>query len=75
MATEELGLYNILSPHFLIGVDLPDYIDKYLSFLNVREVRTAYDESGIVYKGTAVFGERGGIVPDLVHDDPSGPVF
>jgi len=75
MPPKPLGLYDLLAPHFLAGVDFPDYIDKYLSFLNIENLRTASDENAIVYRGTAVFSERDGVLPEFRHRAPSGAIF
>ncbi len=75
MATTKLGLYELLAPQFLVGVTFPPHVDKYLAFASVEELRTAFDNSGIVYTGRVSFGGEGEAAPRREHQDPSGGVF
>src|SRR6267142_526252 len=75
MSGKSLGLYDLLAPEFLLGFNFPDYIDSYLKSADVEELHTAYDESGIVYRGKIGFGGSGGASPLRQHKDPNGRVF
>lgn len=61
----ELGLYRLLTPHFLAGVTFPDRVDEYLSQLGVVDLSSVYDESATIYTGTLQFG------PDVIRHHSS----
>lgn len=56
MPTTLLGLFDLLSPYFVVGVDLGDAIGDALNFLEVVSLDSAYDETGVVLWGRAKFG-------------------
>jgi len=59
MATK-LGLYELLGPFFLAGFTLPKEADDILAFLGIDELDMTYDDSAVVFFGTASFGGQGG---------------
>ncbi|HEV2757651.1 MAG TPA: DUF6603 domain-containing protein [Actinomycetota bacterium] len=74
MSLGPLGLYELLTPYFLVGFTFPEHIDQYLSVLRVRELHTAHDDTAVVYSGVAEFDLSAG--SDIrVHREPSGGVF
>ena len=70
-----LGLYDLLAPQFLAGIQFPDFIDKYLSTLAVAELQTTSDANSILYTGTVFFPDSLGGPPVLQHREPTGQVF
>jgi len=74
MDENKLGLLDLLAPQYLLGFSFLDYGD-YLSFLRVNELRTSFDESGIVYHGRAAFVGEGNAAPVRRHRMPSGDVL
>lgn len=52
-----LGLYRLLTPHFLAGFTFPDEADAYLSKLGVKDLTAIYDSTASVLTGTLVFGD------------------
>jgi large repetitive protein len=75
MAATRLGLYELLAPQFLLGFTFPEHVDRYLSIVGVDELRTALDESAVVYTGRVSFVGQAGAAPERVHHDPSGAVL
>ena len=74
MATK-LGLYELLTPFFLAGFNLPDYIDKYLAVLGIEELHTAIDDAAIVYTGICTLDGDAAAKPHMEHRAPTGEVF
>lgn len=75
MSATRFGLYELLSPSFLVGFTFPAHIDRYLAVLGVDTLRTAVDERGVVYTGRVSFTGSGGAQPVREHRDPDGRVF
>lgn len=74
MATK-LGLYELLTPFFLAGFNLPDYIDKYLAVLGIEELHTAIDDTAIVYTGICTLDGDAAAQPHMEHHAPTGELF
>ena len=74
MATK-LGLYELLTPFFLAGFNLPDHIDKYLAVLGVEELHTAIDDNAIVYTGICTLDGDAAAEPHMTHHAPTGELF
>jgi large repetitive protein len=70
-----LGLLDLIRPQFLIDFRLPDEIHEIVSFLRVAELDSAWDETGVVHTGKAVFEGPAGASPVPVQKRPSGEVF
>ncbi|MEZ6062524.1 MAG: hypothetical protein R3C19_19450 [Planctomycetaceae bacterium] len=75
MPATKLGVYELLAPQFLAGFTFPPHVDRYLAFVSVDELRTAFDDTGIVYTGRVSFGGDGEAAPRREHRDPGGGVF
>ncbi|CUQ66807.1 OmpA family protein [Candidatus Nitrospira inopinata] len=71
MPVRRLGLFDLLAPHYLVGFDFPDHIQRYLSIIAVDELRTQVGPQAILYSGTcSVDGPGGGT--EIIHDPPDG---
>jgi hypothetical protein len=67
-----VGLYDLLAPQFLLGVNFPEQVDRYLRLARVDDLHASDDGIGTVYRGTVVFGPA----PDArAHRTPGGGVF
>ncbi len=75
MSATKLGLYELLAPQFLAGFTFPPNVDRYLAFLSVEELRTSFDDSGVVYSGRVSFGGEGEAAPEREHQSPDGGVL
>src|SRR5215813_12092670 len=71
----KLGLLDLIRPQFLIDFRLPDEIHDIVSFLRVAELDSAWDETGVVHTGKALFEGAAGASPVPVQKRPSGEVF
>ncbi|MCB9235563.1 MAG: hypothetical protein H6581_28160 [Bacteroidia bacterium] len=71
----QVGLLDLLAPHFLAGFDLPDSVNDIISFLRVSELQTAWDDSGVVYSGKAIFVGEGDASPVPRYHTPSGSLW
>ena len=69
MAATELGLYELLAPQFLAGFRFPEKVDRYLSKLDVDELHSAFDESGVVYTGRVSFRDEVGAATIREHEE------
>jgi len=56
MATTLLGSFDLLSPYFVVGVDLGDGFGDALNFLQIVSLESAWDETGATLWGKAKFG-------------------
>lgn len=74
MPATRLGLFDLLAPQYVAGLQFPDYIHRYLSILGIDELNTTYDDNNILYTGLASF-EGDGSGNDIVHEEPSGANF
>src|SRR3712207_3736142 len=70
-----LGLLDLIKPQFLIDFRLPEEVHNIVSFLRVAELETAWDETGVVHTGKAVFEGEAGASPVPVQKRPSGELF
>src|SRR6266511_5829325 len=70
-----LGLLDLIKPQFLIDFRLPDGIHDIVSFLRVAELDSAWDETGVVHTGKAVFEGAAGASPIPMQKSPTGEVF
>ena len=70
-----LGLVDLVAPEFLTGVDLGPTFHAIVSFLRVSELESAWDDTGVVYSGKAVFSGEGSASPVPQHSTPSGAFF
>jgi hypothetical protein len=66
------GIYDLLRPSFLAGLDIPSHVDAYLSLLAIDEFRCIHDDNSVVYVGHASFVGEGGALPQVEHHDPNG---
>lgn len=64
-----------MAPEFLVGVDLGPTYHTVVSFLRISELESAWDDSGVVYSGKAVFTGDGSASPVPRHSTPSGAFF
>ncbi|CAM2069351.1 hypothetical protein SCOR_28530 [Sulfidibacter corallicola] len=74
MATR-LGIYELLTPQFLLGFTFIEEVDRYLSVLGVDTLHTAFDDTTIVYSGTMSFGGELGNLPKLSYRAPGGALI
>ncbi|SDD21319.1 DUF6603 domain-containing protein [Niabella drilacis] len=71
----KLGLFDLLAPQYLAGIQLPQQVSSYLSILAVDELNSFYDDNFVVYTGTASFEDSGSGTAEVVHEEPSGTRF
>ncbi len=69
------GFIDILKPQFLVGVQLPEWLDEILSFLRIDSMEEAWDDSAVVYFGKAQFVGEGTAQAPSSARTPSGTVF
>ena len=74
MAATRIGLFDLLAPQYVAGLQFPEYIHRYLSLLGADELQTLYDDRNVLYTGTASF-EGDGSGNDVVHEEPGGTKF
>ncbi|MBK9047169.1 MAG: hypothetical protein IPL74_10760 [Bacteroidetes bacterium] len=70
-----LGLFDLLAPQYLVGIQLPQQVQNYLSLLRIDELNSFYDSRFVVYTGTASFEGDGSGSAEVVHTEPSGSRF
>ncbi|MDB5203707.1 MAG: hypothetical protein JWQ27_3116 [Ferruginibacter sp.] len=75
MPARKLGLFDLLAPQYLAGIQLPQQVQNYLAVLGIDEFNSFYDDHFIVYSGTASFEGDGSGSAEVVHEDPSGARF
>lgn len=75
MPVSRLGLFDLLAPQYLAGIQLPQQIHQYLSVLGVDEFNSFYTDSSVVYTGIASFRGEGGGSAEMVYEQPSGSRF
>ncbi len=71
----QTGLYDLLAPQFLVGVELPSWLDEIFNFLRLETLEEAWDDNGIVYYGKAQFVGDGSAQAPTSATTPSGSVF
>jgi hypothetical protein len=74
MPATRFGLFDLLLPQYIAGMQFPDYIHRYLSLLGIDELNSTYDDANILYTGIASF-EGDGSGNDIVHEEPTGATF
>jgi hypothetical protein len=75
MPVSRLGLFDLLAPQYLAGIQLPQQIHEYLSILGVDEFNSFYTDSSVVYTGIASFSGAGSGGAEMVYEEPSGTRF
>lgn len=75
MAVSGLGLFDLLAPQYLVGLQFPPQIDQYLSLLGIDEFNSFYTDKTIVYTGKASFRGDGSGNAEVVHQEPNGARF
>lgn len=75
MSATRFGLYELLSPSFLVGFTFPPAIDRFLSTLGVDTLRSTADETGVVYTGRVSFMGDGGAEPIRELPTSTGAFF
>src|SRR5215813_11699902 len=71
----KLGLLDLIRPQFLIDFRLPDEIHDIVAFLRVAELDSAWDDTGVVHVGKAVFDGAAAASPTPVQKSATGEVF
>lgn len=71
----KFGLFDLLAPQYLVGIQLPQQVQEYLSILSVDELNTFYDDNFVVYTGILSFEGDGSGSAEVVHNAPSGAQF
>ncbi len=74
MSVARIGLFDLLAPQYVAGIQFPDYIQRYLAVLGVDELHTTYDNENILYTGIASF-EGNGSGNEVLHEEPGGATF
>lgn len=70
-----LGIFDLIAPEFLVGVNINNTFHQIVSFLRVNELHTAWDDSGVVYSGIASYEGTGNASPVPQHTTPSGSLI
>ena len=72
MATNELQLYELLTPFFLTGFRFTEEAASFLSFLAIDELHMVSDSAAVVYVGRVKFVEVGGVIASRSFSPPGG---
>lgn len=75
MAVSRLGLFDLLAPQYLMGLQFSDQVHQYLSLLGIDEFNSFYTGGSVVYAGSASFRGDGSGSAEVVHQDPNGRRF
>ncbi len=71
----QTGLYDLLAPQFLTGLQLPSWLEEILNFLRLESMEQSWDDTGVVYYGNARFVGNGAAQAPTEARTPSGTLF
>lgn len=75
MPARKLGIFDLLAPQYLAGIQLPQQVQNYLAVLGIDEFNSFYNDRFVVYTGTSSFEGDGSGTAEVVHEEPNGSRF